>query len=117
MEQLCRVGLSLSDAMGIFSSNETNEENDFKYHISLNAGLRNVFIFYSFTKFVILGLLTDFQMEPDKLTMQVLTTSQPATKWKFWPPRQKICWSVSSEPVLDAVGNCCHVALDYIDLL
>ena len=63
MEQLCRVGLSLSDLMGIFFSNETSEENDFKYHISLNAGLRNVFIFYSFTKFVILGLLTDFQME------------------------------------------------------
>ena len=80
MEQLCRVGLSLSDAMGIFSSNETSEENDFKYHISLNAGLRNVFIFYSFTKFVILGLLTDFQMESDKLTMHVLTTSRPATK-------------------------------------
>ena len=91
--------------MGIFSRNETTEENDFKYHISLNAGLRNVFIFYSFTKFVILGLLTDFQMESDKLTMHVLTTSRPATKWKFWPQDK------------NAVGNCCHVALDYIDLL
>ena len=97
--------LSLSNVMGIFSSNETGEENDSKYHISLNVGLRNVFLFYSFEKFDFLGLLTDFQMEPDKLTMHVLTTSRPATKWK-------ICWS---EPVLDAGGNCCHVALDYFD--
>ena len=63
MEQLCRVGLSLSDVMGIFSSNETSEENDFKYHISLNVSLRKVSLFYSFTKIDILGLLTDFQME------------------------------------------------------
>ena len=70
MEQLCRVGLSLSDAMGIFSSNETSEENDVKYHISLNVRLRNVFLFYSFTKFNILVLLTDFQMESDKLTIR-----------------------------------------------
>ena len=103
--------------MGIFSSNETSEENDFKYHISLNVGLRNVFLVYSFTKFDVLGLLGDFQMEPDKLTMHVLTTSRPATKWKFWPPRQKICWSVSSEAVPDAVGNCCHMALNYVYLL
>ena len=75
--------------MGIFSSNETSEENDFKYPISLKVGLGIFFIFYSFTKFDIMGLLADFQMEPDKLTMQVLTTSRPATKWKFWSPRQK----------------------------
>jgi len=85
VEQLCRVGLSFSNVMGIFSSNETSEESDFKYHISMNVGSRNVFLFivYSFTKFDILGLLTD------KLTMHVFTTSRPATKWKFWPPRQK----------------------------
>ena len=49
--------------MGIFASKETSEENDFKYHISLNVSLRKVSLFYSFTKIDILGLLTDFQME------------------------------------------------------
>ena len=49
--------------MGIFASKEISEENDFKYHISLNVSLRKVSLFYSFTKIDILGLLKDFQME------------------------------------------------------
>ena len=48
-----------------------------------------MFSFFIVLQFDILVLLTDFQMEPDKLTMHVLTTSRPATKSKFWPQDKK----------------------------